>query len=192
MIILETLGLFYFLFNALGGLIAGIWLMILGEWKAIGMGLVFVLGGSFAIGIAMMPGLILALPMVFFEKHKIKIGMYLFGLFSLAYTYFVLSVWSIACLLYFSNMAKESSYTPMLIWGYGVALGPIVFLASKERDNEYTAFAVLTISICLVLSLLKLLIFDTKLNGLPFIFLIGFLVYAVISILRQRELMKEM
>jgi hypothetical protein len=187
MVILQIIGISYLLFNALSGIVACIWLMVLGEWGAIGIGLVLAIGGHFLIGLAMMPGMILAIPIVFFEKLKIKIAMYFFGLLSLAYTYLILSVWCIACLLYFENMAADGTDIPYLIWGYTVAFAPIAFLASKERDNEFTSFAAFTIKACLVVSLLGLFLFDLTFPSLPLVFVIGFLGYAVVALLMQRR-----
>src|SRR3546814_13869529 len=40
------------LLNALGGVVAGIWLAILGEWGSIGYGLMFGIGGAMLISFA--------------------------------------------------------------------------------------------------------------------------------------------
>ena len=50
----SLLALIFMPLNALGGIVSGIWLAFLGEWRAIGLGLLFGLGGAFIIGIAMM------------------------------------------------------------------------------------------------------------------------------------------
>lgn len=56
------------LLNALGGIVAGIWLAILGEWGSIGYGLMFVIGGGLLISFAMLPGMLLAGPAILFDK----------------------------------------------------------------------------------------------------------------------------
>lgn len=48
--------------NTLGGLVAIIWLMVLGEWGTLGYGLLYLVGSTFLIGLALMPGILLATP----------------------------------------------------------------------------------------------------------------------------------
>src|SRR3546814_1412099 len=62
------------LLNALGGVVAGIWLAILGEWGSIGYGLMFGIGGAMLISFAMLPGMLLAGPAVMMDKKGIKSG----------------------------------------------------------------------------------------------------------------------
>src|SRR3546814_3081556 len=81
------------LLNALGGVVAGIWLAILGEWGSIGYGLMFGIGGAMLISFAMLPGMLLAGPAVMMDKKGIKSGFYLFGFLSAVYTFGVLTAW---------------------------------------------------------------------------------------------------
>ena len=48
------------LFNALGGIVAGIWLALLGEWGAIGWGLAALVFTTLGMSFALMPGLAIA------------------------------------------------------------------------------------------------------------------------------------
>ena len=50
------------LINMLGGIVSGIWLAILGEWGIIGYGIAALFVSGIGLGLAMVPGLLLAAP----------------------------------------------------------------------------------------------------------------------------------
>ena len=124
------------LINTVGAIVAGIWLAILGEWGSIGWGIVMLMLGGFGLGLAMLPGLLLGGPAMAFHSKGIKVGFYFFGFLSSLFTIAVLSVWCIAVLYFFAKRADDSSIYPLLLWSYGVATGPIAWLAQKEA-NEF-------------------------------------------------------
>jgi hypothetical protein len=125
------------LMNTLGVIVAGIWLAILSEWGSIGWGIGILLFGGFGLGLAMLPGLLLGAPAMAFHSKGIKVGFYFFGFLSSLYTIAVLTVWCIAILYVFAERADGGSIYPLLLWSYGVATGPIAWLAQKEQ-NEYS------------------------------------------------------
>ena len=71
------------LVNIFGGIVSGIWLAILGEWGVIGTGVLAMLISGMALGIAMMPGLIFAVPAATMLENGNKIGGYIFLFLSL-------------------------------------------------------------------------------------------------------------
>src|SRR3546814_113047 len=144
------------LLNALGGVVAGIWLAILGEWGSIGYGLMFGIGGAMLISFAMLPGMLLAGPAVMMDKKGIKSGFYLFGFLSAVYTFGVLTAWCLFVLFFFSHRGSESAGVPLLIWSYGAATGPIAYLAQKDMQsgNEYGALAAFFSQVAFILVML--------------------------------------
>ena len=40
---------------------------------------------------------------------------------------------------FFATQADESSYIPILIWSYGAATGPVVYLAESDNDSSIIA-----------------------------------------------------
>ena len=54
--LIGTLSIPLAMANLLAGIGAGIWLAVLGQWKAIGLGLAVGLGGHLLIGFLLMPG----------------------------------------------------------------------------------------------------------------------------------------
>lgn len=148
--------------NAIGGIVAGIWLAILGDWGAIGRGLLFAIGGGFVISLAMMPGMLLAGPAVVFYNKGSRLGLYVFGGLSAAYQFTVLSAWCLFIFFLFAHRADGSSAIPMMLWSYGVATGPIAYLAQKDLQsgNEYGGLAALFSQVAYVLALLVIFLVD--------------------------------
>jgi hypothetical protein len=125
-----------------GGTVSGIWLAILGEWGVIGTGILALFVSSFLLGFALMPSLIFAIPaMALFERGN-KVGGYILMFLNLIYTYAILIFWSLSVLIYYREQASNASLIPILFWSYGVATGPISFLASKDLQggNEHAMF----------------------------------------------------
>lgn len=120
------------LLNMLGGIIAGIWLAVLGKWGIIGYGVAALFVSGFALGIAMMPGLLFAAPAALLHKKGNKLGFYFFGFLGALYTVAIITAWCIAVLYFFVRQANSDSIIPILLWSYGVATGPMGWLTQKE------------------------------------------------------------
>lgn len=122
------------LLNFFGGIGSGIWLAILGEWWAIGYGVVGLLLSHYLLAIIIMPGLLLAGPaVVLIEKGKTFLA-FPFLLLSQLYTYAVISAWCMFVFYFFMRQAGQDTFWPLLIWSYGVALGPWMYMARKEQQ----------------------------------------------------------
>jgi len=136
--------------NLFGGIISGIWLAILGKWSPIFMGFLGLLGSTFLLGFALMPGLLFAAPAAKFAEKKIYSGLYFFAFLSSLYTFAVITIWCVFVMRYFMADATEKSYIPLMLWSYGVATGPLGYMASKERDNEASIFTVFFASLAYI------------------------------------------
>lgn len=121
--------------NIFGGIISGIWLAILGKWSPILTGLAGLFCSAFLLGFALMPGVLFAVPAAKFAEKKIYAGLYFFGLLGSLYTFTVITIWCIVVMRYFMIDATEKSYIPLMIWSYGVAIGPLAYMASKDSAN---------------------------------------------------------
>lgn len=86
--------------------------------------------------------------------------MYFFGFLSAVYTFAVLSAWCLFILYFFSGRADENSSIPLLVWSYGVATGPIAYLAQKDLQsgNEYGGLAAFFSQVAFVLVMLAILL----------------------------------
>lgn len=168
--IMTTLVVPLMLLNMFGGIVSGIWLAVLGDWGVIGWGLLYLFAASFLLGFAMLPGLIFAVPIAAMGDRANKFVVYICVLLSTLYTMSVITVWCIWTLYFFVTKADASSYIPVLIWSYGAATGPLVFLAKKDmqggNDAAMTAtfFAQLAYVVVAVLAIVfPLTIFDLAL-----------------------------
>jgi len=130
--------------NALGGVVAFIWLAFLGEWGSIGYGFAGLFGGTFLIGIAMMPGLIFAIPAVELEQKGYKLSAALIGMLSAIYTAAVITLWCMGMLYFFVERANHSALIPSLLWTYTVSTAPIAFMAQKESGSGGGEFALIS------------------------------------------------
>ncbi|MGY0561187.1 hypothetical protein ACW7G2_10780 [Luteimonas sp. A277] len=175
------------LLNMLGGIVAGIWLAILGEWGTIFRGLAALILGGFVISLAMMPSLLLAAPAAALQSKGSRAGFYFFGLLSMVYTYAVLIAWCILVMLYFANRADGDSVIPTMLWAYGAATGPIAYLAQKDLQsgNEYAAISTFFAQVAFVVSVFVAFILRPGLLGVVLVFstimLVGLVLQAVIA-----------
>lgn len=126
--------------NMFGGVVAGIWLLILGKWEAVGIAVASAFISSFTIGLAMMPGMLLSVPGV----SMIKKGSGIFGHFLLfcssIYIFGVLWYWSIYVFGIFASYIgpKGTGTFPLLLMAYTVATAPVGYMANKESDSPST------------------------------------------------------
>jgi len=158
--------------NLLGGIISGIWLAILGEGREIFRGILFMVVAGFAISIALMPSLLFAAPAAMaIEKGKKLLGMF-FGSLSVLYTVALMTIWCIWIMWLFVSSATESSLIPLLIWSYGVALAPWMWLAQKDQQgggNEFSLFSIFFAQISYILGMI-LFFFGATLGTIAVIF----------------------
>ena len=169
--------------NMFGGIVSGIWLAILGEWGLIGYGLLALMVSGMAIGLAMAPGLLFAAPAAAMLEKGHKIGGFFFGFLSTLYTVGILTAWCILVLVYYTKQANADSIIPILIWSYGIATGPIVWLAQKDLQsgNEYAMITTFFIEIAYILTILGILFVGVSLLDVIVLFGVIMLVGMVVQ-----------
>jgi len=140
----RVIGIPLGIFHLFGGIVAGIWLAILGEWKVIGLGLLLLVSSPFLLGFVLMPGSMFAIPaMKAVESGRKMLGA-LMGSLSVIYTTAVIVVWAYLMLRFFHGRAHDSSQIPFLLWSYGgPVFGPYAYLAKNgDTRNEIRATSV--------------------------------------------------
>jgi hypothetical protein len=126
--------------NMLGGIIGGIWLAFLGEWSTLIFGIAYMVVGALAISVLLLPAMALAIPVAALGERSI-IAALLLGIPSLIWTFAVMAV---SCAWVFGGITAtpEGTLIPYFLWGYATAIAPWSYMASKERDNSYSAASV--------------------------------------------------
>lgn len=131
----EALAIPLGLINTSVMILAGTWLAILGEWGLIGSGILVLFISIFGLVSALMPGMLFAGPAAAFSKKGNKLGFFIFGYLGILYSTAVLSAWCIAILYYFTKDANSDSFLPTLLWSYGVAIGPVLWISQKDIQS---------------------------------------------------------
>jgi hypothetical protein len=121
------------LLNLLGGIVGGIWLIILGMWSPIGVSLGILFVGSFALGFLLMPSLIFAIPAAKAAERGNTGAAVFIGMFALLYTTILIVAWAFMILKAFAGMGPDAAQWPLMLISYGAATGPWAYMASKEE-----------------------------------------------------------
>lgn len=121
--------------NMLGGIVAGIWLAILGEWGTIGTGVLIFVVSTWTLGFVIMPSMLLAIPAALCAEKGKTVGLVFFGALCNLYILAIVTLWCCGILFFFVRDAAASSLIPKLLWSYGLAVGPWAYMASKETQG---------------------------------------------------------
>ena len=156
--LLTVLAIPLWIINSFGGIVAFIWLAIIGGyWTILIGGILILFFSSFAFSLAMMPSTgVQLLAMKMFEKKQKLIGiilMYIATILLLAvFTFWVFYIYYLGIV----NIQSKGDVFPVLLWCYSVAVWPIQYMASKEpRDSYGTNLMMLFITIgCLLMTIL--------------------------------------
>jgi len=120
--------------NLLGGIVAGIWLAILGQWGTIVGGLFLFFTATFVINFVLIPMRLFIPPAVYCAEKGKTFGLLFFSALSNLYVITVMTVWCCGVLFTFVKDATSSSLIPLLIWSYGIATGPWAYMASRDQE----------------------------------------------------------
>lgn len=127
--------------NLFGGL-SGLWLLFLGEWGVVVLGLVYAIFSSLFISFALIPGLLISTPAVYFiDSGKKVIGAF-FGFLSIIYTIALIIIWCMYVLIEFPQLVDSNAIIPILFWSYGVAMTPWIYLAQQDlrTGNDHAVY----------------------------------------------------
>jgi hypothetical protein len=135
--IISVLSIPVMLLNFGGGIVGGIWLMVIGNWSLFGLGILSMFVSSFGLGLALAPGLLFTGPAaLLMERGRNVIGMACAMLGNL-YTFAVMTVWCVGCFyVVFRLYYRGGSIWPYLLWTYGMATGPWTYMAAREGQHS--------------------------------------------------------
>lgn len=155
--------------NTLGPIIAGLWLIVLGEWKLVVVSfLVTTLIAVKLIGLALLPQAAIFVPTFYFAKKHNKILTYFFATLSHLYAAALMVAWSVSALYYFAPTNSLHSFNtgaPHLMWAYCVAASPWTYIAmhdSGDNDSPAPTFCFF-LQIGFIAAIVAILLFDAPL-----------------------------
>jgi len=125
--------------NWFGDIVAGIWLLILGRWTALGIGLAALFLGWFVISLALMPGLLFAVPGMKCLQSGYRCGALFFIFLVNLWQAAIFMIWCLTILYLFRTMADTKSLFPILLWSYGTAISPLQYIGSKGAEERESA-----------------------------------------------------
>jgi hypothetical protein len=144
---MEVFFLPLMILNMLGGVVAGIWLIVLGNWLALAIGMAIAFLGNWVINIALMPSMLLfGGPATALQNSGKRVGALFFGCLNLLYIAALITFWCVGTLALLSALAKNYSVVAFTLFSYGCATAPWAYLAQKDQQsggNEYSNTSVL-------------------------------------------------
>ena len=192
---LTALSVPLMILNVLGGIVSGIWLAALRDWHAVWLGIVFFFVSSLILGFALMPSILLAAPAAYFAERGKTIGLVFFGGLSSLYTLALITVWCCGVLVLFVRDATHATIIPRLIWSYGVAIGPLTYMASKDQGEGTEGFgsnlATFLTELAYFIVILSVIFLPISLLGVVKVFgsfmLVGLVIQTIVAVYIHRE-----
>jgi hypothetical protein len=127
--------------NIFGFIGSAIWLLVIGQWIPLVVGIVISIFAPFALGLAVLPSMIFAMPGIRSAERGFTIGVYFFTFLSSVYVALLITGWCGAITYYFLKDAPSYAFWPLLIWSYGVATSPWTYMAQKDEGVASTMAA---------------------------------------------------
>lgn len=122
-----------------GGIVGGIWLLIVGEWKLLLLTFITSLIIPFVYSIITMPfSYLLMLPVGYFKERKRKMPLIILGSMNLLISCVTIVAWVMLAFFFMMMYTDRTgvSMVPLLLYGYSVTTGPFIYMASKESDDS--------------------------------------------------------
>jgi len=145
LVLLEISLATLWLFNFGAGIVGGVWLLLSGGWRIVGLGLLISIIMPWAYTIALLPAFPITPLLVKVVEKKSRFWVSVLGFIAGSYQYLILALWVTLAFGWFV-LELEGGYSPiaLILWGYSVVMGPIGYMASKEvSDSTGTTLGVL-------------------------------------------------
>jgi len=156
----------FVIINSLGGIISGVWLAFLGEWWALGVGVVVLVAGHYLMPLSLAPQVVALGPAILLLK-KSKILAAPFFFFGIVITNLVVSGWCLAIFWYYLSRSSEDSQIPFLLWSYGIATTPWLRMDDSVASNFSSFFALTAYIVAMIIALF----FHTDFADIVYVFL---------------------
>jgi hypothetical protein len=182
--IIETIILVSFIpitfMSIFGGVVGGIWLLTLGEWKLVVLALI--VDFAFPFIVAPIIFLLITAPMMALvnrlEKENKKTASMIAGWLNLFINHILYLAWVFIVFVYMLTYAtgRDHNVIPYLLFGWEVAVGPFQYMASKGSSAEIASQATSYLNEVAYLILFLFYLLNISSLALPVIFLIIFII----------------
>lgn len=152
------------LINGFSGIIAGVWLLILGGWSELLTGFLYSLVMPFGYSLLALPSLLLMPLILRFSESGNKIMIAILGFLNVAYSNLIILFWTFFIFSIFVINAGDVPAIPAVLWAYAVVMGPLGYMAKKEGDDNIgTTLGLFLAQLCFV-ALLVLWLLDAPIE----------------------------
>ena len=122
--------------NWLAGIVGGIWLLIVGKWALLGMGLAVIFFGHFLLSLLLMPAMLLVVPAgIAFNANRTILGIVL-SIPSILWTYALIGVSNYLIFVYVLGHMGSTSLLPILLWAYAASTANWTYMAAMEARGD--------------------------------------------------------
>ena len=132
----------------IGGIVGLGWFLINGEWAAIGVIIAGFIISPMALGLAMMPSLLVVAPLVSGEPGRLRLG--LAAIVSEIYRCGILTAWFYLCIqIAFRLYVKGDieSITPYILSALSMSVGAVAYIGSKDGPDSLSGFSTATFAV---------------------------------------------
>jgi hypothetical protein len=156
----ALIGLCLLIVNTFGGLVAGIWLLAMGEWRLVVLGFLLSFIMPTAWSIASIP--MLGFAALLFTRSEqpnrpaVAAGGFVLSIWNAA----LISMWCASVFFLFTGKIEEGTTLPLLLWAYSTTMAPLAYMASKEPPDSHGTALGMFLALVLYVVLLVTYLFD--------------------------------
>lgn len=137
----SLLGIMIFL-NVFSGIISGIWLIVLGLWPELLLGVIYSVVMPFAYTLVALPSMLLMPFLLKFSENGNKVLTAIFGFINVIYSDLIILFWTYFVFSEFVSEASGTAAIPLILWGYTVVIAPLGYMAKGEQDSIGTSLGI--------------------------------------------------
>ncbi|MCS6851581.1 MAG: hypothetical protein NZ700_10495 [Gemmataceae bacterium] len=127
--------------NVLAAGAASLWLCLLGDWSALGLGLAILLLSVFVLSPALLPAMFLTAPAAYYAESERRLGLAFFSGLGSVYVLATLTAWCGGLLWLAAQAASLTTRIPRLLGSLGVAFLPWQYLSWQEGGPRHEGSA---------------------------------------------------
>jgi hypothetical protein len=131
------------LLNSVGGLVALVWLVILGQWAVLGYGILAMIAMPPLFALVQLPALGFTAAGAWLSDRNWRVAMIVCVFLGALWTNILVVGWCLLIVVKYVQPVRDISPIPILLWGYTVAVGPLAYMARKDGGNPFTSLQML-------------------------------------------------